>query len=100
MHQPNVYAQIIEHIFFSHYEEGAFEVDFDREEIGAVAAELGVKVPKNPGDVVYSFRFRDALPESIRAKAPSGQRLDHSLSRDVALSLRCDDFVRNRSDGI
>jgi hypothetical protein len=69
---PNVYARIIECIFFSHYEEGAFEVDFDREEIGAVAAALGVKVPKNPGDVVYNFRFRNALPESIRAKAPAG----------------------------
>jgi hypothetical protein len=69
---PNVYAQIIERIFFSHYEEGASEVDFDREEIGRVAASLGVKVPKNPGDVIYSFRFRNALPESIRAKAPAG----------------------------
>lgn len=69
---PNVYAQIIERIFFSHYEEGAYEVDFDREEIGRVAAALGVKVPKNPGDVIYSFRFRNALPESIRTKAPAG----------------------------
>jgi hypothetical protein len=69
---PNRYSQLVERIFFLHYEEGAYEVDFDREEIGRIAAELGIKPPKNLGDVIYSFRFRTALPEAIRATAPEG----------------------------
>jgi hypothetical protein len=65
----NRYSQIIERIFFSHYEEGATEVCFDRTEIELVARELQINVPKNIGDIVYSFRYRVALPETIRAKA-------------------------------
>lgn len=30
-------------------------------------------LPKNLGDVVYSFRYRTILPESVRAQAPEGQ---------------------------
>jgi hypothetical protein len=65
----NRYAQIIERIFFSHYTESATEVCFERIEIEAVARELHINLPKNPGDIVYSFRYRVALPASIREKA-------------------------------
>ncbi len=68
-----VYSQIIEHIFFKHYSEGERGFDFKRAEIEETARELGLPVPKNLGDVVYSFRYRKELPESILAKAPSGQ---------------------------
>jgi hypothetical protein len=68
----NRYAQIIERIFFSHYTEGASEVCFERREIERVSHELNINLPKNPGDVLYSFRYRVALPESIRAKATEG----------------------------
>lgn len=64
------YTQLIDHIFFSHYEEGAESVEFDREELVAAADELGIKLPKNLGDVIYSFRFRTNLPDSIRDTAP------------------------------
>lgn len=37
------------------------------------AEELGIGLPKNLGDVVYSFRYRTILPESVRAQAPEGQ---------------------------
>jgi hypothetical protein len=70
---PNRYSQIIEHIFFSHYKEGTKEVQFHRTELEAVAAELNIKLPKNLGDVVYSFRYRAILPESVRKKAPKGE---------------------------
>lgn len=63
----NRYSQIIERIFFSHYEEGATELCFERSEIELVAAELQINLPKNIGDIVYSFRYRTALPEAIRA---------------------------------
>lgn len=30
------------------------------------AEELGLKVPKNLGDIVYSYRYRRPLPEAVR----------------------------------
>ena len=65
----NRYSQIIERVFLSHYKEDATEVCFDRVEIEAVAKELHINLPKNIGDIIYSFRYRVALPESIREKA-------------------------------
>lgn len=73
MTHQNRYTQIIERIFESRYEAGAREVTFEREDIEHAAQELGIKLPKNLGDVVYTFRYRSALPESIRAKAPEGE---------------------------
>ena len=67
----NRYARIVEKIFFKHYEPGAAEVHFEREELVRVARELKIKLPKNLGDVLYSFRYRVDLPETIRAKAPA-----------------------------
>jgi hypothetical protein len=68
---PNRYIQIIERIFLNRFKRGATEVVFGREEIESVAKELKIKLPKNLGDVIYSFRYRASLPESIREKAPS-----------------------------
>jgi hypothetical protein len=70
----NRYAQIIERIFFNHYTEGAAEVCFERKEIERVAQELRINLPKNLGDIVYSFRYRVALPESNRAKESEGRQ--------------------------
>lgn len=67
------YSQIIERIFFSYYTVGVREIQFKRSDIERVAAELGIELPKNLGDIVYSFRYRTTLPESIRAKAPDGE---------------------------
>lgn len=71
--EPNRYARIIERIFLSHYTEGAIEVPFERQELVQVAAELGVALPKNLGDVIYSFRYRNQLPQSILDRAPEGE---------------------------
>ncbi|MBW3625014.1 MAG: endonuclease [Armatimonadetes bacterium] len=68
--RQNRYRQIIERIFFDYHTEGAEEVPFRREDIIRVAGELGIDLPKNLGDVVYSFRYRAALPESIQTQAP------------------------------
>jgi hypothetical protein len=70
----NRYAQIIERIFFNHYTEGATEVCFERREIEKVAQELSINLPKNLGDIVYSFRYRVALPEKVRDKATEGRQ--------------------------
>ena len=72
MKRANRYAQIIEELFFVHYKEGDTEVDFERAEIQPIADRLGIKLPLNLGDVIYSFRYRASLPESIMAKAPQG----------------------------
>lgn len=73
MSGQNRYAQIIEQIFFSHYKDGAVQIPFEREDIVRVAQKLKIKLPKNLGDVIYSFRYRTALPQSVRAKAPQGK---------------------------
>lgn len=72
--KPNRYSQIIEKVFFAHYREGDTHVCFDREEIIQTAAELGVAVPKNVGDVLYTFRHRAPLPGPILAVAPEGKQ--------------------------
>lgn len=68
----NQYSQIIERIFQDHYELGAHVVAFERDEIERVARELDITLPKNLGDLIYSFRYRTALPEAIRSHAPEG----------------------------
>lgn len=67
---PNRYTQILEKIFFAHYKTGDEEVAFARQEIESAAAALDIKLPKNLGDLIYSFRFRTELPKGIRATAP------------------------------
>lgn len=61
----NRYSQLIEAVFFKHYHKGATVVPFLREDLGEAAEKAGIKVPKNIGDLVYSFRYRVPLPESI-----------------------------------
>jgi hypothetical protein len=82
----NRYSQIIERIFLSHYSEGATEVCFDRVEIETVAQELQINLPKNIGDIIYSFRYRVALPESIRATATEDR---HWIIRPAGRSRYC-----------
>jgi hypothetical protein len=66
------YAQIIESVFLDAFEEGATEVEFDREDFIEHAKKLGIEPPKNLGDVIYSFRFRVALPDEVQSCAPEG----------------------------
>src|SRR5438046_1149935 len=72
MRKPNRYSQIIEAIFFKHYSKKKREVSFSRTEIPEMASKLGIELPKNFGDILYSFRYRTTLPQSIIAKAPEG----------------------------
>jgi len=68
----NLYAVLMEKLFFAHYKPGLLEFTFARDELSATAAELDVALPKNLGDVVYSFRYRNPLPQSILATADQG----------------------------
>lgn len=69
---PNRYGSLIEKIFFDRYRDGATECEFERTDIESAAEELDLKLPKNLGDVLYSFRFRASLPEQIVATQPEG----------------------------
>lgn len=67
--KANRYSAIIEKIFFSKYEKGMREVPFERQEMEKFAARLKINLPKNLGDLVYSFRYRAILPPSISSLA-------------------------------
>ena len=68
MTKLNRYAQIIERIFLDRYKKGMREVSFEREDLVRVAKSLRIKLPKNLGDLVYTFGYRGALPDTIREK--------------------------------
>ncbi len=69
----SAYDLIIADIFARNFVKGATEFVFDREEIASSAARLGVAMPKNAGDVIYTYRYRKSLPQSILACQPKGQ---------------------------
>lgn len=82
--ESTMYIPLIEAIFFKYYREGDTEVIFTREDISQLATQLGIPLPKNLGDLVYSFRYRRELPLSISSKAPEGQSwviLSHGRSK-------------------
>jgi hypothetical protein len=68
----NRYSQLIEDIFRQHYTKELTEIEFERQELIYTANKLGIDLPKNLGDIIYSFRYRTSLPESIRKTAPEG----------------------------
>jgi hypothetical protein len=73
MRQQKIYLSIIEKIFHSKFNPGMREVDFEREDIIRFGNELKIDLPKNLGDLIYSFRYRANLPESIKKLAPEGE---------------------------
>lgn len=70
MVKKNRYAQLIEEIFFKYYNAGDSEIIFERIDIEEAANKLGIALPKNLGDIIYSFRYRADLPENITKKGP------------------------------
>lgn len=73
MKSQNRYSAIIEHIFKSRYKPGMTELDFKRDELVSVSQTLGITLPKNLGDLVYTFRYRSKLPEAIQKVTPEGK---------------------------
>jgi hypothetical protein len=68
----NRYSQIIEAIFSKYFQKGSKEIQFERLDIITAAKKLRIKLPKNLGDLLYPFRYRTPLPNSIVEKAPKG----------------------------
>jgi len=61
----NRYERLITEIFERGHHPGIQEIPFDREALEITAQKLSIKLPKNLGDVLYSFRYRNPLPEKI-----------------------------------
>lgn len=60
----------MEHIFVRNYKEGIKEIVFSRDDLIQAALDLGIPLPKNIGDIVYSFRYRAAFPDAITSTQP------------------------------
>lgn len=73
MPRAKSYDKIVETIFHSKFARGKEQIDFERTEIVRASNRLRISLPKNLGDVIYSYRYRALLPESIRATAPKGR---------------------------
>lgn len=71
--ETNRYKALIETIFFAHWTKGAPEFEFERKEIKETAEQLGIDLPDNLGDVVYSIRYRMALPRKVLDTQPDGR---------------------------
>jgi hypothetical protein len=67
------YDDIIEAIFASKFKPGCSSIEFEREDIIRFCRSLKIPIPKNLGDVVYSYRYRTDLPASIRETAGKTQ---------------------------
>ncbi|KAF1694929.1 endonuclease [Pseudoxanthomonas koreensis] len=70
--KANRYSAIIAEVFDRHYEEGKTRIAFERDEFEEIMAEKGMKRIKNPGDPIYSFKYRYPLPAAIVETAPEG----------------------------
>jgi hypothetical protein len=67
------YDRIIEQIFFDHYSQGATEGSvFIRREIIQAKEKHASDLDLNPGDVLYTYRYRRKLPARILATQPEG----------------------------
>jgi hypothetical protein len=66
------YEQVIEWVFNQNHQPDRMRVPFNREELVQASEALGFERIKNLGDIPYSFRFRQELPDSIQNTAPEG----------------------------
>lgn len=69
MPDANRYDVLILEVFKKHYKSGDLEFEFDREELEHHAGKRGIVLPKNLGDIIYSYRYRRKLPEEIHSTA-------------------------------
>ena len=70
--ETNRYKILIESIFFDHWSTGITRFEFVRDELKTKAQQLKIELPDNVGDIIYSFRSRIALPQTIVATQPKG----------------------------
>jgi hypothetical protein len=71
--RKNRYQALISRIFHDHFKKGMTEFEFQRAELNSNAKKLNIRLPDNLGDVIYSFRYRTALPKDIIETAEKGK---------------------------
>lgn len=69
----SVYKDILTKVFLDNRDPALEEVEFHRDDLKEAAEELGLDVPKNLGDIVYTFRYRRSMPDEIAQTAPDGK---------------------------
>lgn len=69
----NRYGHLVEKVFFDQYQPGTESFDFTRSDLENAASILDIELPKNLGDILYSFRFRSPLPDRILKTQPEGR---------------------------
>jgi len=72
MSKEGMYNSIITGIFHRYYQPGLEYFEFKRDDLSEIANQLGIKPPKNLGDLLYSFRYRRPLPKAITDTASVG----------------------------
>lgn len=69
----NRYSLLIQKVFFDRYDGDLMPVVWQREDLVSAASELSMPLPKNLGNVIYSIRYRNPMPDSIVATQPKGR---------------------------
>ncbi len=87
------YEQIILRIFKDHWSKGVSEFVFGRDEIIEAAKRLNIAPAKNPGDVVYAFRYRRNFPADILQTQPEGLHWLILGAGDAAYRFRLNKLV-------
>jgi len=90
----NRYGVLIQKIFFDRYSAGSTVIEFERKDLETAASVLGIKLPKNLGDLLYAFRFRVSLPESITNTQPDGMEWVIELAGRAVYRFRLVKFNR------
>lgn len=72
--KPTRYAALLEHVFLANYTPGAHEVPFTKAELELAAQTVGIALPKNVPDLIYTFRYRLDLPGKVAELAPEGRQ--------------------------
>lgn len=98
--RPNRYESVIEHVFFAHHKAGATSVSFSRDDFVSAAKKLRVDLPKNLGDIIYSFRYRAKLPDKVIKAAPQSKSwiiMPAGIARYKFVAVESDRFVPSHS---
>lgn len=71
--KKNRYDQLIESAFFKYYKRGDRIINFSRKDFEGLARKHGIDLPKNLGDIIYSYRYRNKLPSRMAALLKTGE---------------------------
>ena len=70
--RSNRYGDLLLGVFNSHYGGDGESFTFQRTELELFATKLDIALPKNLGDLIYTYRYRQPLPKDILETASEG----------------------------